>query len=59
MREYSRLERTSPRPVGVTKLQGQANYRLRVGNYRVLYTIDDADRLATIYAIGHRREVYR
>ena len=49
----------SPRPVGVTKLQGQASYRLRVGDYRVLYTIDDTDRLVTIYAVGHRREVYR
>ena len=49
----------NPRPVGVTKLQGQASYRLRVGNYRVLYTIEDTDRLVTIYAIGHRREVYR
>ena len=49
----------NPRPVGVTKLQGQASYRLRVGNYRVLYAIDDTDRLVTIYAIGHRREVYR
>jgi len=49
----------SPRPVGVTKLQGQASYRLRVGDYRVLYTIDDTDRRVTIYAIGHRRQVYR
>ena len=49
----------NPRPVGVSKLQGQTSYRLRVGNYRVLYTIEDTDRLVTIYAIGHRREVYR
>lgn len=49
----------NPRPAGVTKLQGQASYRLRVGDYRVLYTIDDAGRLVTVYAVGHRREVYR
>ena len=49
----------NPRPVGVAKLQGQASYRLRVGDYRVLYTIDDTGKLVTIYAIGHRREVYR
>jgi len=49
----------NPRPIGVTKLQGQASYRLRVGNYRVLYTIDDTDRLVTLYAIDHRYEVYR
>jgi mRNA interferase RelE/StbE len=48
-----------PRPAGVKKLQGEDAYRLRVGDYRVLYTIDDTEMLVTIYAIGHRREVYR
>jgi mRNA interferase RelE/StbE len=49
----------NPRPYGVKKLQGQEAYRLRVGNYRILYTVNDAEQLLIIYAIGHRREVYR
>jgi len=48
-----------PRPQGVVKLQGQEAYRLRVGDHRALFTIDDAKRIVMIYAIGHRRDVYR
>jgi len=48
-----------PRPPGSKKLQGEESYRLRIGNYRVLYTIDNEQHLITIYAVGHRREVYR
>jgi mRNA interferase RelE/StbE len=48
-----------PRPAGIKKLQGEDGYRLRVGDYRVLYTIDDQSHEVMIYAIGHRREVYR
>lgn len=49
----------NPRPSGIKKLQGEDAYRLRVGDYRVLYTIDDEELIVTVYAIGHRREVYR
>jgi mRNA interferase RelE/StbE len=49
----------NPRPAGVKKLQGQESYRLRVGDYRVLYTIDDKSKKVFIMAVGHRREVYR
>jgi len=49
----------NPRPVGIKKLQGEDGFRLRVGDYRILYTIDDHMKLVTIFAIGHRREVYR
>ena len=49
----------NPRPSGIKKMQGQEGYRLRVGDYRVLYTIHDNSRQIVIYAIGHRREVYR
>ncbi len=49
----------NPRPVGVKKLHGQEGYRLRMGNYRILFTIDDKARTVTIFAVGHRREVYR
>ena len=48
-----------PRPAGAKKLQGEEAYRLRVANYRVLYTVDDATRQVAIYAVGHRREIYR
>lgn len=53
------LLEANPRPPGIKKLQGQEGYRLRVGDYRVLYTIDDQHKLVSIYAVGHRREVYR
>ena len=49
----------NPRPPGVKKLQGENAYRLRIGSYRILYTIDDPGKLVTVYAVGHRREVYR
>jgi mRNA interferase RelE/StbE len=35
------------------------NYRIRIGDYRVLYTIDDALQKIEVSAVGHRREVYR
>ena len=49
-----------PRPHGVKKLQGQLDlYRLAVGSYRIVYTIDDARRLITITIIADRKESYR
>jgi mRNA interferase RelE/StbE len=47
-----------PWPHGVIKLEG-GGFRLRVGDYRVLYDTDSKTRVITVYAIGHRREVYR
>ena len=49
----------NPRPTGIKKLQGQESYRLRVGDYRILYTIDDKSKKIFIMSVGHRREVYR
>ena len=49
----------NPRPRGAKKLSGREEYRLRVGDYRVLYTIDDKGCVVTVFAVGHRREVYR
>jgi mRNA interferase RelE/StbE len=49
----------NPRPPGVKKLGGLEGYRLRKGEYRVLFTIDDKARQLRIYRVGHRREVYR
>jgi mRNA interferase RelE/StbE len=48
----------NPRPRGVRKLSGREEYRLRVGDYRILYLIDDRNRVVTILAVGHRQEVY-
>jgi mRNA interferase RelE/StbE len=49
----------NPRPSNVVKLSGREGWRIRVGDYRILYTIDDAKKEVVIYAIGHRREIYR
>jgi mRNA interferase RelE/StbE len=50
----------NPRPVRSHKLrESVSSYRLRVGDYRVLYQIDDSDKIVTIFKVGHRREVYR
>ena len=48
-----------PRPFGCEKLAGDIGYRIRQGDYRVVYTINDERRLVEILKIGHRREVYR
>ena len=48
-----------PRPSGSEKLAGQDSYRIRQGDYRIVYTVDDDHRLIEIIKIGHRREVYR
>jgi mRNA interferase RelE/StbE len=51
---------SNPRPHGSEKLAGYDDrYRIRQGNYRVVYEIDDDANEVTIYKIGHRREVYR
>jgi mRNA interferase RelE/StbE len=48
-----------PRPTGCEKLFGESVYRVRQGDYRILYAIDDEQHLIEIIKIGHRREVYR
>ena len=48
-----------PRPPGCAKLSGREAWRIRVGQYRVIYEIDDANRIVTVLDIGHRRDVYR
>lgn len=49
----------NPRPPEVVKLAGRDDYRVRVGDYRIVYAIDDAERLILVARIAHRREVYR
>jgi len=49
-----------PRPPGALPLTGHRPYlRVRSGDYRVIYTIDDRARVVTVAAVGHRREIYR
>ncbi|MFN2122249.1 MAG: type II toxin-antitoxin system RelE family toxin [Candidatus Promineifilaceae bacterium] len=51
---------SEPRPSGVKKLSGrQQEWRVRVGDYRILFEIDDDEQLITIWHIAHRRDVYR
>jgi len=48
-----------PRPTGCLKLTGRDGWRIRVGDHRVIYEIDDDQQSVTILHIGHRRDVYR
>lgn len=51
---------TAPRPHGCEKLAGrESRYRVRIGNHRVVYQVDDRSRVVTVVKIGHRSEVYR
>jgi len=50
----------NPRPLGVKKLKSTFNiYRIRVGEYRVIYSINDTVLIVTIVKIAHRKDVYR
>ncbi len=74
LREFNALERatqrriatridalaSNPFPAGVKKLQGKTDlYRIRIGDYRVLYRVDGKRVLIVILKVGHRRDVYR
>lgn len=48
-----------PRPPGCQKLSGREGWRIRVGDYRVIYEIDDKARTVVVLHVGHRRDVYR
>ena len=51
---------SDPRPVDSKKIQGDVNlYRIRSGNYRILYRIFDGRVLVLIFDIGHRKDVYK
>lgn len=49
----------NPRPIGHKKLRGGDGFRVRSGNYRIVYTVDDQVKIVEIYDIGHRRDIYR
>jgi mRNA interferase RelE/StbE len=48
-----------PRPHGSRKLTGREGWRIRVGDYRIIYEIDDSLRQVTVLDIGNRRDIYR
>jgi len=49
----------NPRPQGAHKLSGQGRFRVRQGDYRIVYSVNDKDLIIDIVKIGHRREIYR
>ena len=49
----------NPRPTGCKKLKGREAWRIRAGNYRVIYEIQDNILVITVITVGHRRDVYK
>ena len=64
-KDYERLRAAiaaladNPRPANCLKLTGRDAQRIRVGDYRVVYEIDDVERSVLVLNVGHRREIYR
>ncbi len=50
--------RDNPRPKGAIKLSGSERYRMRQGNYRILYTIEDKELVVYVIKIGDRKDIY-
>jgi len=50
---------TTPRPSGCKMLQGSDKWRIRIGNYRLIYEIDDSAQAVIVIKIAHRSDVYR
>ncbi len=48
-----------PRPSAIEKLSGQERYRVRQGNYRIIYEINDDEIIVVVVKVGHRKDVYR
>ncbi len=49
----------NPRPPGCEKLSSQDRYRVRQGDYRIVYSIEDDRLVVHVVKVGHRRDVYR
>jgi mRNA interferase RelE/StbE len=49
----------TPRPPGAKKLAGSSDWRVRTGDYRIIYEIQDAQLIVLVVAMGHRRDIYR
>lgn len=62
--DYERIKTTivelavNPRPSGYKKLKGRDGYRIRQGNYRIVYDIQDQILTVLILAAGHRKDIY-
>lgn len=48
-----------PRPPGATSLRGRDGMRVRIGDYRIIYTVQDDVLLVVVVTLGHRKEIYR
>lgn len=61
---YSNLKSTiysladNPRPQGYKKLKSRSGYRIRVGDYRVIYEIIDKELIIDVITVGHRKDIY-
>lgn len=51
--------KSDARPAGCKKMAGAELWRIRVGDYRVVYSIEDAQLIVLVVRVGHRREIYR
>jgi mRNA interferase RelE/StbE len=60
-RIIKRIEKLAhdPRPQGCEKISGQDRFRIRQGNYRIIYSIQDDELTIWVVKIGHRKEIYR
>ncbi|MBK5286785.1 MAG: type II toxin-antitoxin system RelE/ParE family toxin [Bacteroidia bacterium] len=62
--DYSRIKNAilslsfNPRPAGFIKLRGRSGYRIRKGDYRIIYEIKDTILIVKVIAIGHRKDIY-
>jgi mRNA interferase RelE/StbE len=62
---YSKIKRAiydlseKPRPQGYTKLKDRDGYRIRVGDYRIIYSIFDKELIVDIITVGNRKDIYR
>ena len=59
VRDAVRALGQDPRPPACLKLTGREGWRIRAGDFRVIYEIDDKQRTVTVLHVGHRRDVYR
>jgi mRNA interferase RelE/StbE len=50
---------SNPRPPRTIKMSGSTSWRIRVGDYRIIYDIQDSQLIVMVIKIGHRREIYR
>lgn len=49
----------TPRPRGIEKVKSTGLWRIRQGDYRIIYAIDNKEHLVTVVRVGHRREIYK